>query len=592
MSERASAGTNHRRVALLILAYVAIYIILGISGITFTSQPATGYHTAASVSNPSPNGDEFTTRPYDATLSVDVSGDSDMETIDVEYRDADSGSSIGTDTINNCEASCSSSVSWNSRDAGTHNWEVRVCDLDQHSSCTNWQGPYSFEVNAPPQLSGATPTGGESVGTTSPELSVDVSDLNGESVDVTFTNADNGNTLATRTVNGGSGTATYSWSGLSEGQSYSWEVSATDGTESASSGPHDFVVNGEPEVTTRYPADGAVIPSEDPTLNATVRDIEGEDITVRFRDASDDSLIHEETVSNTGSGQVVETTWTGPTEGDGPYSWYVEAEDTQETTTTPTWSFTVAAPPEVTCSNCFRPDIAGIGDQIRFTPEVSDPSPGSVQICLEQGCGLGSRVCSYQYNLEDGCNASVTADMEFQQNFWVQAEDTHGNADRVYGGRFTVNKRLVVNSTALIDLSLGEMVYRTITVNNIGSTEQEFRLVAEQTSSTDDGRVSTTIEGGDRTAAEGGVLIDVAPNGERNFLINFQGAQCFATCEETVTITLINTATGDTYTADLDVEIQPQAEDVAAPGIMLPQMLTLLLAAFMVVGLRRRWSPW
>lgn len=590
MSERSGAGTNHRRVALLILVYVAIYVILGIGGITFTSQPATGYHSTISVSNPSPDGVEFTTDPYDATLSVDISGDPDMETIDVEYRDADSGSMIGTDSISNCGSSCSSSMAWNNRQPGTHRWEVRVCDLDQHSSCTSWYGPYSFEVNAAPSLSGADPTGGESVATTAPELSVDVSDADGDSVDVTFTNSANGNTLGTVTVSGGSGTATYTWSGRSEGQSYSWEASATDGQESASTGPHSFAVNGEPVVNSRAPPDGQAVRAGDPVLNATVQDIDGEQLTVTFYNASDDTVIHQEQVSDTGTEKLVNMTWVEPAEGEGPFSWYVNVSDGQTTTSTATWSFTIGDPPEISCSDCVQPGLVSIGDQIEFTPLVTDETGGSAQICLEQSCGLSSRICTYQYDLESGCTATVTEAMEFQQDFWIRAEDSNGNADIAYGGRFTVNKRLVVNSTAMVDLSLGETVYRTISVNNIDSTEQEYRLEAEQTSSTEDGRVVTRIEGGDRTAAEGGVLIDVPPSGDRNFLVNFQGAQCFSTCTETVTITLTNTATGDTYTATLDVRITPSADTVAAPGLMLPQLLVLLMGAIVVVGLRRRWS--
>jgi len=591
MSERSSGGTDHRRAALLVLAYVAIYIVLGIGGITFTSQPATGYHTAASVSNPSPDGQEYTTRPYDATLSVDVSGDPDMETINVEYRDADSGpmNRVGTDTINNCGSSCSSSMAWNNRDVGTHRWEVRVCDRDQHSSCTSWYGPYTFTVNGPPTLSGASPTGGTSVGTTSPELSVDVSDGDGDSVDVTFTNADSGDTLGTDTVSG-SGTATYTWSGRSAGESYSWEASATDGQESASTGPHNFEVNGEPTVNSRAPADGQTVETSDPVLNATVQDIDDEQLTVTFRDASDDSVIDQQQVSDTASEKLVTTTWSGPSEGGGPFSWYVEVSDSQTTTTTSEWSFTIADPPEISCSDCFQPELVGVDDQIQFTPTVTDESEGAAQICLDQSCGLSSRVCSYQYAAEDGCTVTATSGMNFQQDFWIRAQDTHGNMNIVYGGRFTVNKRLVINSTQPVDLSLGETAYRTVSVNNIDSTEQEYRLEAEQTSSTEDGQVVTRIAGGDRTAVEGGVFIDVAANGQRNFLVNFQGAQCFSTCSETVEITLTNTATGDTYTATLEVVIGPDSEDVAAPGLMLPQLLVLLMAAVSVAGLRRRWS--
>jgi len=90
------------------------------------------------------------------------------------------------------------------------------------------------------------------------------------------------------------------------------------------------------EPTNPQPPDGSTGISTDVTLSVVATDPEGDSLTVSFYDASDDSLIGQESgvVNDTAT-----TDWTG-LDYDTTYNWYAESDDGQKTNQSDTWSFT------------------------------------------------------------------------------------------------------------------------------------------------------------------------------------------------------------------------------------------------------------
>ncbi|WP_435125367.1 hypothetical protein [Halobaculum sp. D14] len=98
------------------------------------------------------------------------------------------------------------------------------------------------------------------------------------------------------------------------------------------------------------PSGGATISTTDPQLSIDVSDPEfgsaqGDQVTVTFYDAADDSVIGTDTLSSNGTAT---TTWSNLTGGS--HSWYVTVEDQYGATTTSA-TFTFAAPAELRLYN-------------------------------------------------------------------------------------------------------------------------------------------------------------------------------------------------------------------------------------------------
>ncbi len=92
------------------------------------------------------------------------------------------------------------------------------------------------------------------------------------------------------------------------------------------------------------PADGSTISeTTSTTLSVDVSDPDGDSMNVTFYDASDDSEIGTDTdVANDSTASV---TWSSLSAGS-TYQWYAVANDSTDTNTSNTWSFTVNAPPD------------------------------------------------------------------------------------------------------------------------------------------------------------------------------------------------------------------------------------------------------
>ncbi len=92
---------------------------------------------------------------------------------------------------------------------------------------------------------------------------------------------------------------------------------------------------GAPSWSSPSPIDGASGESNEVTLAVDISDPEGDVVTVTFYDASDDSVIGTDTVTN----GTAEAVWR--VEPDTTQQWYISADDGTSNSTSSTWEFTV-----------------------------------------------------------------------------------------------------------------------------------------------------------------------------------------------------------------------------------------------------------
>ena len=187
-------------------------------------------------------------------------------------------------------------------------------------------------------LSNPSPQDGATDISYNPALNVEVNDLEGDDLTVSFYDASDDSLMDTDVVFGGTGTASTTWLGLSSGTSYSWYVISDDGLCVHQSDTWSFTTNyGPNDPTNPTPNDGATDISYSPIISVDVSDDDGDDLTVSFYDDSDDSIIDTDVVlGGTGTASV---TWSGLS-SDTSYSWYVKIDDGLNITQSATWSFT------------------------------------------------------------------------------------------------------------------------------------------------------------------------------------------------------------------------------------------------------------
>ena len=280
--------------------------------------------------NPEPsNGERVGASP---TLRVDVS-DVNEDELTVTFYDASDDSFIGTETISGGWGTAS--TVWSGLPNGVHNWYAIADDGFASTQSPTW----SFNTNntAPDAPKSPTPLDEATGVSITPTLSLDVSDPDDDYLTVKFYNALDDSKIGTDTVSGGSGTASIDWSGLSEGTDYKWYAIADDGSLSTKSSNYLLTTNFAPEKPSKpLPTDGATGVSINPTLSVDVSDSDGEDLTVTFYNASDNSILGTDTVS--GGNGTASINLYGLSEGT-DYEWYVIANDSSLSTESSTYIF-------------------------------------------------------------------------------------------------------------------------------------------------------------------------------------------------------------------------------------------------------------
>ena len=193
--------------------------------------------------------------------------------------------------------------------------------------------------SAPNNPTNPSPSDGSTDISTSPTLSVDVSDPDGDSMDVSFYDGSN-NLIGTDTDVASGSSASVFWSGLSKDMTYDWYVVVNDGSDIIQSSTWSFTTtttNSAPNNPTNpSPSDSSIDISTSPTLSARVSDPDGDSMDVSFYDGSN-NLIGMDT--DVASGSSASVSWSGLSK-DTTYDWYVVVDDGSDRIQSPTWEFT------------------------------------------------------------------------------------------------------------------------------------------------------------------------------------------------------------------------------------------------------------
>ncbi|MFX1572522.1 MAG: C25 family cysteine peptidase [Promethearchaeota archaeon] len=186
-------------------------------------------------SNPSP-ADGATGIDTNPTLSVGVS-DPDGGTINVAFYDASDNSLIGID-LDVLDGQVAS-VPWAGLSTDTtYSWYVIVGDGQVIRQSSTWS--FTTGNTAPNAPINPTPSDGATSVSINPTLSVDVSDPDGDIMDVSFYDASDDSLIGIATGVPSGSKASVLWSDLSEGTTYSWYAVASDGSASTTSSTWSF----------------------------------------------------------------------------------------------------------------------------------------------------------------------------------------------------------------------------------------------------------------------------------------------------------------------------------------------------------------
>ncbi|MBS3817693.1 MAG: PKD domain-containing protein, partial [Candidatus Thermoplasmatota archaeon] len=377
-----------------------------------------GNRAPESPADPSPSDGE-TGVNTDLTLSVNVS-DPDGDPIDVSFYDASDDSEIGTDV--DVQSGETASVGWDGlAENSSYEWYAVADD----GSLTNRSAMWSFttvseENNVPYAPTDPSPEDGTIDVGTSPTLSVNVSDPDNDMMDITFYDASNDTEIGKDIGVASGGTASVTWSDLTDETTYEWYAVAYDGRAKNRSETWSFTTGQESntapdEPTDPSPEDGATGMETSPTLSVNVSDPDGDTLEVMFYEASDDTEI--DTNTDVASGERASITWSDLTKNK-TYEWYVEVDDGTSTTRSETWSFTTTGED--------TEKLEAVAEANR-----TEISPGDT--VYFDGSDSSGEIVSYTWTIEGENHTEMTIDHRFEQvgtyEVTLTVEDAAGNSD-------------------------------------------------------------------------------------------------------------------------------------------------------------------
>jgi photosystem II stability/assembly factor-like uncharacterized protein len=398
----------------------------------YTTQSATWSFTTC-CANQAPN-DPINPIPlhgatgvgFNPTLSVEVN-DPDFDTLTVRFYDASDNSLIGTDT--SVPSGTRASVIWpNLSPSVTYSWYAEADDGQYTNPSDIWSFTTGTVNNAPIQPSDPSPVHGAIDVGLNPTLSVEVNDPDYDSLTVRFYDASDDSLIGIDDDVISGERAYRSWSGLLPSTSYSWYAVADDDQYTTQSDTWSFttgVGNNEPlKPTNPIPIDDATGVDLNPTLSVEVNDPDADSLTVRFYDASDDSLIGTDFSVPSGNRAYIGWFNLDPLS---MYSWYVIVDDGEYTNQSDTWSFITEYNPENTPPS--TPTITGPatgtpGIEYTYTFNSVDLDGDDIVYCIQWGDGT-PEICIGPYLSGVDVSASHIFDEVGSYTIRAKAEDTN-----------------------------------------------------------------------------------------------------------------------------------------------------------------------
>ena len=187
------------------------------------------------------------------------------------------------------------------------------------------------------------------------------------------------------------------------------------------------------------PADGETGVPTDVELSVYVEHESGDSMDVYFYDASDDSLIGED--SNVASGSRAYTMWENLDYGT-TYQWYTVADDGAQTATSDTWSFTTeeATAPSITLTRPTGGEVWTAGDNEDITWDTTSGDGTITGVDLDYSTDGGSSWTNIVTDTEDDGVYTWTVPDESTEEAMIQAtvNDDLGMSDTDTSGIFTI----------------------------------------------------------------------------------------------------------------------------------------------------------
>ncbi len=300
------------------------------------------YNTEANVgpappTDPSPS-DGTSGVGTDPELSVYVEH-GDGKSMNVSFHDASDDSTI--DTKNGVSSGTRASVTWTGLGHDTnYGWYAVADDGAETATSDTWN--FTTKPAGAPSIEVTSPEWDDSwYAGTEEEITWDTTEGDGNITNIDLEYTTDGGASWTDIDSGLNDTGSYLWTVANEPTKKA-QIRATvhdDGGMSAKDISGEFAII-EPSPlppSNPDPGDGSNGISTSPELSVYVKHEPGWKMDVKFYDASDDSLIGEETDVNSGSRASVN--WSGLNYNTG-YSWYVVVDDGEGTETSDEWSFT------------------------------------------------------------------------------------------------------------------------------------------------------------------------------------------------------------------------------------------------------------
>ncbi len=211
-------------------------------------------------------------------------------------------------------------------------------------------------LNEPPSISLQSPEDGATGLGLEVELKAFVTDLNNDTMNVTFYDSNSGSAICTKTAIESGSNLACTWENLKYSRTYRWYVEATDGINTTRSETRYFRTrsstwgqkstptpppNEPPKIVILKPENNSLIEFTDPhtgeiELKVFLLDPDGDKIDVQFLDEWN-KVIHEEKEIESGSDITVN--WSGLLENK-TYKWRVEATNGKENTSSGWYQFT------------------------------------------------------------------------------------------------------------------------------------------------------------------------------------------------------------------------------------------------------------
>lgn len=206
-----------------------------------------------------------------------------------------------------------------------------------YNGSTSWDLIYEVKylTENPDEPKLVSPTDGINGTNLNVALQVNVSDPDGDNMNVSFYDASNGDLIGNDTNISSGQIASVNWNGLSRDLIYNWYAMASDGLSKTNSSIWSFTPDNPPSINGISPTNGSNDISLSPILQVNITDIDLDALNVSFYNASNDFLLGN-TIIN--SGECANISLSGLMKNKS-YQWYVIVEDGVLSIESPVWTF-------------------------------------------------------------------------------------------------------------------------------------------------------------------------------------------------------------------------------------------------------------